>query len=100
MYWYCVLIAAILPYLCAIIAKSQMRLHENHAPREHIAKVTGFRARANWAQENGYESFPLFASAVIAAHVTNVPAEKISLWARVFVGARVLYSVAYIFDRP
>ena len=100
MYWYCILIAATLPYLCALIAKSSMRLKENSAPREHIAQLTGFRARANWAQENGYEAFPLFASAVIAAHITQVPAETITLWACVFVGARVVYTAAYILDRP
>ena len=98
--WYCILIAAFLPYLRAVIAKSRMRLKENHAPREHVAQLTGFRARANWAQENGYEAFPLFASAVIAAHVTQVPAESITLWAWVFVAARVVYIIAYLVDQP
>lgn len=100
MYWYCVLMAAFLPYLCAIIAKSRMRLEENHAPREHVAQLTGFRARANWAQQNGYEAFPVFACAVISAHVTQVSAQTITLWACVFVGARVLYVAAYLLDRP
>lgn len=100
MYWYCLLIAGILPYLCAVIAKSSMRLKENHAPRTHIAQLSGFRARANWAQENGYETFPLFASAVIAAHVTEVPAESITLWAWMFIGARVIFIIAYIVDQP
>ena len=77
-----------------------MRLEENHAPREHIAQLTGFRARANWAQENGYEVFPLFASAVIAAHVTHVPPDTITSWAWGFVGARVVFITAYVLDRP
>ena len=100
MYWYCILIAAFLPYCCALIAKSRMKIKENHAPREHVAKLTGFRARANWAQKNGYEAFPFFASAVIAAHVTQVPTETITLWAWIFIGARFAYIVAYLVDQP
>ena len=95
MYWYCILIA-LLPYLCAMIAKSSMRLQDNRAPREHIAQLTGFRARANWAQENGYEVFPLFASAVIAAHVTQVPAETITLMGMgICGGPRCVYCRVY-----
>lgn len=100
MYWHCLLLAAFLPYICSVIAKSRMSLIENHQPRVHVAQLSGFRARANWAHENGYEAFPFFASAVIAAHVTQVSAETITAWAVAFIVCRIVYIGAYLLDRP
>ena len=99
-----------LPQKIQVESPSHSWHHQNN--EEHAAQkentlclcspliLISFRARANWAQENGYEAFPLFASAVIAAHVTQVPAETITLWAWVFVGARIVYIIAYLVDQP
>eukprot|EP01035_Chromulina_nebulosa_P035064 gene35064-47116_t len=38
---------------------------DNAAPRVMLAKLDGWRQRANWAQLNGFEAFPPFAAAVI-----------------------------------
>ena len=82
-----------------MIAKSQMPLEDNKHPRVHIAKLTGFRARANWAQQNGFEAFPLFAASVIGAHATAVPSSTITMWSVAFVVLRILYIVLYVFDK-
>jgi uncharacterized MAPEG superfamily protein len=82
-----------------MIAKSQMPLEENKHPRVHTAQLTGFHVRAHWAQQNGFEAFPLFATAVIAAHVTSIPASTINLWALVFILVRVVYIGLYLFDK-
>ena len=99
MYWFCVLIAGLLPYICTLIAKSSMPPSSNRNPREHLATVEGFRARANWAQSNSFEAFPLFAASVLSAHITGVEHECINALAMVFVGCRVLYIIVYITDR-
>ena len=100
MYWYCVMVAGLLPYFCALIAKSKMPLSANRHPRLHTSDLKGYRARANWAQQNGFEAFPFFATAVIAAHVEGVAKDTLNILALCFVVLRVLYTVAYIADYP
>ena len=55
-YW-CVLIAALLPFVCAYLAKSRgfgkavaSGGYDNHEPRAWLARQTGWQARANAAQ--------------------------------------------------
>ena len=48
----CVLIAGLLPYVCAIIAKWGFQNFDNHNPRQWLAHQTGFRGRANASQAN------------------------------------------------
>jgi uncharacterized MAPEG superfamily protein len=96
-YW-CVLIAAYLPIAFTGIAKfgAGGRDFDNRAPRAMLAKLDGWRARANWAQANGFEAFPPFAAAVIIAHLCAVPQARIDLLALGFVGLRIVYGVLYI----
>jgi len=95
-YWM-VLAAAFLPYGCTAYAKSAGG--DNHAPRLHAETLTGARQRADWAQRNHFEIFPLFAVAVIIASIAGVPHLTVSWLAGVFVALRILYSLAYITDR-
>ena len=95
----CVLIAGLLPYVCAGAAKWGFRKFDNHNPREWLAKQTGFRARANAAQANSFESFPLFAAGVIIATFAQVDAARIDLYAVVFVAARIAFIVCYVADK-
>ena len=75
----CVLVMGLLPYVAAGIAKKGFEGYDNGAPREWLAKQTGFRARANAAQANLFESLPLFFAAVIIASVAHAPQERIDL---------------------
>jgi uncharacterized MAPEG superfamily protein len=95
----CVLVAGLLPYVCAMVAKWGFKKFDNHNPREWLAQQTGFRARANAAQANSFESFPLFAAGVIIATLAQVDAARIDLYAFVFVAARVGFMVCYVTDK-
>ena len=46
------LVAGLMPIVCAGIAKAGQKNYDNHNPREWLAKQTGYRARANAAQGN------------------------------------------------
>ncbi len=101
-YW-CILLAALLPWLCAAYAKHSagFRSRDNHNPRAFLAQAHGAAARANAAQQNGFEIFPLFAAAVLIAHATgNADQSSINTWALLFVLSRCLYCWLYISDRP
>jgi uncharacterized MAPEG superfamily protein len=95
----CVLIAGLLPYVCAAVAKWGFQNFDNHNPRQWLAQQTGFRARANAAQANSFESFPLFAAGVIVATLTQVDAARIDVYAFVFVAARVGFIICYVIDK-
>src|ERR1700743_2101204 len=94
-YWM-VLAAAFLPYACTAYAKGAGA--NNHAPRLYADSLTGARQRADWAQRNHFEIFPLFAAAVIIASVAGVSHLTVNWLAGVFVALRILYSLAYITD--
>ena len=95
-YWM-VLAAAFLPYVAAAYAKRGDV--DNHAPRRSLEALTGPRQRADWAQRNHFESFPLFAAAVIIASVVGTPHSTVNWLAGIYVALRILYTVAYITDR-
>lgn len=96
-YW-CVLAAALLPYVFTLIAKSGGRRYNNHVPREFLEKQEGFRKRAHWVQLNSFEAFPPFAAAVIIAHMAGAAQPTIDSLAIAFIGIRVLYGVMYLAD--
>ena len=89
---WCVLIAGLLPYTAALIAKAGgTERFDNNNPRAWLARQEGWRARANAAQANGFETFPLFAAAVIIAHMLRGPQAMVDTLAMVFIAARVAY---------
>ena len=95
-YW-CVLIAAFLPYLWVLIAKASAG-YDNHAPRAQLAQATGYRQRANWAQLNAFEAFAPFAAAVIIAQTSAATAAWVNGLAVGFVLLRILHGVFYVLD--
>jgi uncharacterized MAPEG superfamily protein len=94
-----VLIAGVLPLLCAGVAKWGFRDYDNRDPRAWLARQTGFRARANAAQANSFEAFPFFAAAVILALLTRVDPGATAALSMAFVAARVAYIACYLADR-
>jgi uncharacterized MAPEG superfamily protein len=95
-YW-CVLVAALLPYVWTVVAKSRGERYDNREPRAWLARQDDPRVqRANAAQLNAFEAFPAFAAGVLLAHVAGVADARIALLAVVFVIARVLHGVFYI----
>ena len=101
-YW-CVLVAALLPIVCAWIAKSgRMKVpqreggYDNGQPREWLARQTDWRARANAAQANSFEALPFFIGAVIIAHQLGAAQARVDILAFVFVVLRMLYIMMYV----
>lgn len=93
-YW-CVFVAAILPYVYVGIAKAG-RDYDNRAPRAYLEGREGARQRAHWAHLNSFEAFPPFAAAVIIAHLAGAAQGTIDGLAVAFVVARVVYGVCFI----
>lgn len=95
-YW-CVLIAALLPYAWVVIAKASGERYDNRDPRGWIARQTSPRVhRANAAQLNSYEAFAPFAAGVVLAQLAGVAADRIALLAVLFVAFRVLHGLVYV----
>ena len=101
-YW-CVLIAALLPIVCAGIAKSgrigvarSKGGYDNVNPREWLARQTDWRARANGAQANSFEALPFFIGAVIIAHQLGAPQARLDVLAFLFIVLRLLYIMMYV----
>lgn len=97
-YW-CILVAAILPYPIVMLAKASKNF-DNRAPREQLAQAEGYRKRANWAQFNAFEAFPPFAAAVIIAQLQHAPQATINTLAITFISMRVLHAIFYVLDKP
>ena len=104
-YW-CVLVMALLPVVCAGIAKSGMMRtppgeggYDNADPRSWLLRQTEWRARANSAQANTFEALPFFFAAVVIAHQLQAAQGWVDLLAVVFVVLRVAYVAAYVTDK-
>jgi uncharacterized MAPEG superfamily protein len=101
-YW-CVLAAALLPYVCAYLARSaglgKPRSQggcDTHEPRAWLARQTDWQARANAAQANSFEALPFFIGAVIIAHQLGAPQTRIDILAVLFVTLRIIYVAMYV----
>ena len=105
-YW-CVLIAALLPFACAWLAKSngfgkprKEGGFDNHHPRTWLAQQTDWHARADAAQSNSFEALPFFIGAVVIAHQLAAPQTRLDILAVVFITLRVIYIAMYVAGLP
>jgi uncharacterized MAPEG superfamily protein len=105
-YW-CVLATALLPVVCAGIAKfGMMRTppstggYDNADPRSWLLRQTDWRARANNAQANTFEALPFFFAAVIIAHQLQASQWTVDALALAFVVLRLAYVAAYVANKP
>ena len=101
-YW-CVLIAVLLPIVCAGLAKYQgfgkprsKGGYDNNEPRAWLARQEGGAARANAAQANSFEALPFFIGAVIIAHQFGAPQTRVDILAVLFVTLRIIYIAMYV----
>jgi uncharacterized MAPEG superfamily protein len=102
---YCLLIVCLLPMLCALLAKSggfgKRRRDggfDNHQPREWLAKLDGWHARANAAQANGWEALPIFIAGLFVAHQHQAAQATVDAIALAFVAARLAFIGLYLAD--
>lgn len=95
-YW-CILIAALLPYAWVAVAKTAAPAYNNQDPRAWLARQDSHRVRnANAAHLNAFEAFPAFAASVLMAQVAGVDPQRVGMLAMGFVGLRVLHGLFYI----
>ncbi|WP_225783517.1 MAPEG family protein [Xenophilus sp. Marseille-Q4582] len=94
---WCLIVAALLPFGAAWIAKAgAFRPHDNAAPREWAARQSGWRARGMAAQTNCFEGLPLFFGAVLVAQQLGADAARVDALALAYVLLRVAYIGCYL----
>ncbi|MBT9457426.1 MAG: MAPEG family protein [Burkholderiaceae bacterium] len=103
---YCILVAGLLPIVCAGIAKSKgfgKRRRDggfdNHNPRDWLANLSGWQARANAAQANSFEALPLFIAGVLVAQQMQAPQGRVDALALAFIAARLAFIALYLADK-
>jgi uncharacterized MAPEG superfamily protein len=99
---WCILIALILPPLCALIAKvssGRFGMKDNHDPRAFLDTLSGLPRRAHAAQQNSYEAFPAFAAAVLVADIVG-NAEQVTqdVLGVMYITSRLLFIICYLAD--
>lgn len=97
-YW-CVLIAALLPYVWAKYAKAGSGSDNRH-PREDYDGLAPHKRRAYAAHQNALETFPFFAVAVIVALTMGAPFYVVNLLAALYILLRIAHALLYISDKP
>ncbi len=95
---WCILIAALL-HLPFTLAAKWSRRFDNARPRDYMDQLDGWRKRAHWSQLNMIEAFPVFAAAVLTAHIVAGPQRSADSLAIAFVLLRLAYGVCYIVDQ-
>lgn len=76
------------------------RSFDNAKPRDPRFYADPIRARALGAHQNGIESFPFFATAVLLAEFRAAPQTRIDELALLFLIVRIAYVFTYLGDRP
>lgn len=94
----CVLVAGLLPYLYTVVAKAAGPRYDNRDVRGWQTRLAGLPYRANAAHLNSFESFPLFAAAVLAALATGADASRVNLLAISYVLLRLAYGAVYLMN--
>ena len=97
---WCVLIAAILPYVAFGFVKGL----DPNQPRTHVGELAGRSLagrslRAYGANLNALETFPVFAAAVVVAPMVGGPSRLVDGLAVVYVLLRIGHLAAYLAGR-
>jgi len=103
---FCILIAAIMPIVCAGLSKGGAMTvshrdggYDNRNPRDWIKTQEGFRKWADAAQANCWEALPFFAAAVIVSHMLGVIRWLPNALAVLFIVLRIVYVWLYVTAR-
>lgn len=102
----CLLVACLLPVGCALLAKSKgfgRRWRDggfdNHRPREWLARLEGWQARAHAAQGNSWEALPVFVAGLFVAHQHQAAQATVDALALGFIAARLAFIGLYLADQ-
>jgi uncharacterized MAPEG superfamily protein len=93
---------ALMLYLLTIASVKWIgvRQFDNAKPRDPAFYADPLRSRALGAHQNGIESFPFFAVAVLLAEFRAGPQHLIDELAILFLIVRIAYVFTYLGDRP
>lgn len=90
------LIAALLPYVATGIAKGGARDFDNNEPRGWLNQQSGWRARANAAQNNLLEGLPFFFGVVLFALYQDADLVPLRNLMMAWIVLRLLYVAVYL----
>lgn len=95
---YLILAACLLPYVFTLIAKKSagFRAKDNQNPRAFLEKSTGLASRANAAQQNSFESLPLFIASILMAEYMVVTQSLVMTFGIAYLVFRVIYGICYL----
>lgn len=94
---WCLIVAALLPFVAAWIAKAgAFQPRDNAAPREWAGRQSGWRSRGLAAQINSFEGLPLFFAAVLLAQQVGADPARVDALALAYVLLRVVYIGVYL----
>ena len=98
---FCVL-GALLLYLVTIASIKWIRFRgfDNSRPRDPAFYEDAIAQRALGAHQNGIETFPFFAFAVLLAEYRESPQRLIDELAALFLIVRIAYVLTYLGNRP
>ena len=98
---FCVL-GALLLYLATIVSIkwTRFRIFDNSRPRDPAFFEDALAQRALGAHQNGIETFPFFAFAVLLAEFRDSPQRLIDELAVLFLIVRIAYVFTYLGNRP
>jgi uncharacterized MAPEG superfamily protein len=92
-------IAAAIPFASTLIAKAgAFSRVDNHQTRQWQSQLSGWRQRAYWAHLNALETFPMFAVAVVVAHLGAPGNDVAAIAAYAYPACRLLYLGAFLAD--
>ena len=97
---YLILGACLLPYVFTFIAKKAagFTARDNQNPRAFLARAEGLASRAHAAQQNSFESLPLFVGAVLMAEYMVIPQTFIMTLGIAYIALRIVYGICYLAD--
>ncbi|MGR4927776.1 MAPEG family protein [Bradyrhizobium sp. CAR08] len=96
------LFGALLLYLVTIVSVKWIRFRgfDNSRPRDPVFYEEAIAQRALGAHQNGIETFPFFAFAVLLAEFRDSPQRMIDELAVLFLIVRIAYVLTYLGNRP
>ena len=94
-----VVVASLVP-LGAARSQADFTIADLAAPRAMADRLPEWGKRANWAHQNGFEAFTLFAPAVLLCLVSHVNAPAAITAAWIHPALRLAYIGAYVANLP
>jgi uncharacterized MAPEG superfamily protein len=93
----CLMIVALMPFVWTAAVKGTGK-YDNHNPRQYLANLQGWRARAQATHLNSWEALAMLTAALAADWHVNAPAAQVDKFATIFVAMRVLHGLFYLFN--